>query len=624
MATLIPNRGSCLSRMTPGERRFSARLDDKLDDEYLCWYDVPIGPRYRHPDFVVLHPSRGFLVLEVKDWKAETLAELDRDRAVIDTDRGRVTAPNPLRQAREYAMEIVRLLQQDPALCHPPGDKRAGKLLMPWGFGVVLTGITRSQFELMELEHFLPPGSVICRDEMTEGVDTEEFQKRLWDMFLMPFPCLLSLPQIERVRWHLFPQLRIQVQGDLLAAPARDEAAPVGIPDIIRVMDLQQEQLARSLGDGHRVIHGVAGSGKTMILGYRCVELARRQHKPVLVLCYNKTLASRLEHLMQGHGVQDRVAVRNFHEWCREQLKSYGLRMPPRQDSADAYAQLLVQSVIDGVESSAIPRGQYGAVLIDEGHDFAPEWLRLVAQMVDPETNSLLLLYDDAQSLYGGPGRRRFSFASVGIQAQGRTTILRLNYRNTLEVLAVAKAFAEEVLTGQDADDDHVPVVAPESAGRRGPMPELWRARNIWAEADIIAERIQDATANGASPNDFAVLCHSNQLAGLIAKQLQKRGLAVLLASDSQRRAMFNGPPSVKVMTMHSSKGLEFDTVFIPGVCELASHDEDAGRKQQQVRVLYVAMTRALRQLEMSHHGEGAVVEQIRRVVEGVSRRLAA
>ena len=155
-------------------------------------------------------------------------------------------------------------------------------------------------------------------------------------------------------------------------------------------------------------------------------------------------------------------------------------------------------------------------------------------------------------------------------------------------------------------------------------MPELWRARNIWAEADIIAERIQDATANGASPNDFAVLCHSNQLAGLIAKQLQKRGLAVLLASDSQRRAMFNGPPSVKVMTMHSSKGLEFDTVFIPGVCELASHDEDAGRKQQQVRALYVAMTRALRQLEMSHHGEGAVVEQIRRVVEGVSRRLAA
>jgi superfamily I DNA and RNA helicase len=42
----------------------------------------------------------------------------------------------------------------------------------------------------------------------------------------------------------------------------------------MRVMDLQKEQLARSLGDGHRVIHGVAGSGKTMILGYRAEYLA--------------------------------------------------------------------------------------------------------------------------------------------------------------------------------------------------------------------------------------------------------------------------------------------------------------------------------------------------------------
>ena len=54
---------------------------------------------------------------------------------------------------------------------------------------------------------------------------------------------------------------------------------------MVRVMDLQQEQLARSLGEGHRVIHGVAGSGKTMILGYRCQYLAKVLAKPILVLC---------------------------------------------------------------------------------------------------------------------------------------------------------------------------------------------------------------------------------------------------------------------------------------------------------------------------------------------------
>lgn len=73
MTTLIPNYSSCASRMTPGERRFAQRLESKLEDDYLCWYDVPIGQSMRHPDFVVLHPKRGLLILEVKDWKLDTI-----------------------------------------------------------------------------------------------------------------------------------------------------------------------------------------------------------------------------------------------------------------------------------------------------------------------------------------------------------------------------------------------------------------------------------------------------------------------------------------------------------------------------------------------------------------------
>ena len=42
MATLIPSIGSCVSRMTSGERRVAERLEQKLDDDYLLWYDVPM------------------------------------------------------------------------------------------------------------------------------------------------------------------------------------------------------------------------------------------------------------------------------------------------------------------------------------------------------------------------------------------------------------------------------------------------------------------------------------------------------------------------------------------------------------------------------------------------------
>ena len=269
MGTLIPSRNACLPRMGPGERRFALRAEDKLDEDYLCWYDVPVGPRQLHPDFVVLHPDRGFLVLEVKDWKLDTIADISRDTATLRTDRGQSVVASPMRQAREYALALVKLLQLDPALRHPEGHRRAGQLLMPWGWGVVLTNITRHQFESAELEHFLPGGQVLCKDEMTETADPEQFQKALWDMFLFPFPCKLSLPQIDRMRWNLFPELRIPAQASIFDTPANTQAEIGEIPDLVKVMDLQQEQLARSLGDGHRVIHGVAGSGKTMILGYR-------------------------------------------------------------------------------------------------------------------------------------------------------------------------------------------------------------------------------------------------------------------------------------------------------------------------------------------------------------------
>jgi superfamily I DNA and RNA helicase len=93
------------------------------------------------------------------------------------------------------------------------------------------------------------------------------------------------------VRWILFPEVRVPTQLALFADADGDANE---LPDIMRVMDLQQEQLARSLGDGHRVIHGVAGSGKTMILGYRAEYLAKAStasSKPILVLCYNEPLA---------------------------------------------------------------------------------------------------------------------------------------------------------------------------------------------------------------------------------------------------------------------------------------------------------------------------------------------
>src|SRR5262249_31925516 len=144
------------------------------------------------------------------------------------------------------------------------------------------------------------------------------------------------------------------------------------------------------------------------------------------------------EHLVQTDGNAARIVVRSLHRFCREQLLAHRLALPDDKLDRSAYADALVRRFIEALDAGRIPRGEWNAVLVDEAHDFEPDWLRLVVRCADPETNALLVLYDGAQRLYG----RSFSLASVGIQAQGRTTILRTNYRNTVEVLALARRFA--------------------------------------------------------------------------------------------------------------------------------------------------------------------------------------
>ncbi len=389
---------------------------------------------------------------------------------------------------------------------------------MPWGYGVVLTNITRKQLDETltpdEQELVLPGRQVICKDEMLESTPAEQFQERLWNMFHYWFHTKLTLPQIERVRWHLFPEIRItSVQRDFFAdQPAMAEtASPLKahetIPEVVRVMDLTQEQLARSLGSGHRVIHGVAGSGKTLILGYRCLHLAQPLEKPILVLCYNITLAARLRAFAEQLGIAEKVKVCHFHQWCKEQLTTYHVDLI--ESDAPKYDRQVV-SVIKGVADGFIPRAQYSAVMIDEGHDFQPEWLKLVTQMTDPEHDSLLLLYDDAQSIYRKGGGLDFTLSSVGIKAQGRTTILKLNYRNTREILAFAYDFASEFISPREEDDDHIPLIQPEACGCSGPKPAMRMYGSLDEEIDYAAKCITKWRTDGSPLNEIAIITFSN------------------------------------------------------------------------------------------------------------------
>lgn len=389
----------------------------------------------------------------------------------------------------------------------------------------------------------------------------------------------------------------------------------------MQVMDLQQEQVARTLGEGHRVIHGAAGSGKTMILIFRAQQLAAaaRPDQPILVLCYNRALADRIDAMLRQRGVDERVVVRTFHSWCLDMVRSYQLSVPAHPREANAYYPALAATVSRAVEAGLVPGGQYTALLIDEAHDFEDAWLQMAARMVTPASNSLLVLYDDAQSIYQKK-RRKFNFASVGIQASGRTSILRLNYRNTAEVLAVAMHCAQNLLHDTPETADGTQTVQPATAGRRGPLPLVTQACNPGQEAQLVADQVAHAVAQGLAPGEVAVLARTKYLLGPVTQALQKRHIAVQsMAFDAVREFGWN-QPSVKLLTMHSAKGLEFPLVCVIGLQALPFKDEPM---DEEARLLYVAMTRATQRLVLSSTGGSPMVDRVKNSLEAVAAQFA-
>lgn len=603
MAELIPPlRSRQLHQSTAGERQVAQILGNALSAETIVWLDVPIGPSGWRPDCVVFHPVRGFLFIEIKDWKLDAIRRLDRTSCTLSTNEGIKEVPAPLQQALGYARRTVDLLKRDRHLVNRSG-KYQGKLLLPWGTCVVFTGLSRKSLEERidpeVIRSVLPMKQVLFREDLDTPGDDGRFEERLWEAVELRFGQRLTPPQQDRVRWHLFPEIRLPSadQGTLFADEEAEPKSPA-------VLDFQQERLARSLGTGHRVIHGVAGSGKTAILKFRCRHLAALPNQRILLLCFNALLAADLRGFVRHEGLEDRVEAWNFHHLCRRQVERFGLPADPALKPYEAAEAAVLEALAKG----RLPADQYSAVLIDEGHDFKPEWLRLAVHLVDSKTDSLLLAYDDAQSIFQQRRSLGFSLSAANVQARGRTSVLRINYRNTAEILRFAYEFADSYLI-EDAERKQVPWIEPEAAGTHGPDPVFRLAEDEVRELRFVADTVRQWINDGKAPNSIMILfCHRHQ-----GPQLESvlRGQDIPLQfpdTAARKRAYDPGLPSVTMTTLHSSKGLEAENVVLCGIQTLPV---DGFEDVQQARQLYVGMTRARYRLVVSGVGDHPFCRQL-------------
>jgi superfamily I DNA/RNA helicase len=78
---------------------------------------------------------------------------------------------------------------------------------------------------------------------------------------------------------------------------------------------------------------------------------------------------------------------------------------------------------------------------------------------------------------------------------------------------------------------------------------------------------------------------------------------------------------SVKVITMHSSKGLEFPTVAACGVGSLGGNEE---RVEDDAKLLYVAMTRATQNLLVTSSKESSFTVKLQEMIKKQKAEVAA
>jgi superfamily I DNA/RNA helicase/mRNA-degrading endonuclease RelE of RelBE toxin-antitoxin system len=246
----------------------------------------------------------------------------------------------------------------------------------------------------------------------------------------------------------------------------------------------------------------------------------------------------------------------------------------------------------EGIFSQNAPHELYDAVVIDEAQDLDPSILRLLIGLCKTP-NRLFITADANQSIYGSG----FNWSDVheSLKFQGRTSVLRANFRSTRQIGEAAQSYL--------AAGSLEPEVIERIYVNNGSRPLVRAVHSEIEEVNLLASFLRGASRElKLQPGASAILCPSERAGEYIATALVKQGMK---ARFMKGRELDLTCPEVKVLTLNSSKGLEFPVVALAGFMhsryamvpggELNEEQQEAVARER--RIMFVGMTRAMRAL---------------------------
>lgn len=537
------------------EAEVFATLADELGDGWTVfhrvrWLDRPESgpPQDGECDFLIAHPDRGALVLEVKGGRVGIDARSGRWMSV-DRHGERHEIRDPYDQANSARHVMRRKLLSIPgwkgkdvpighAVAFPHGSKGAA-------------GVADASLEV-----------TLDAEDLTRAGEAIERVFAFWRLAPDAHWRQSGVAWLERLFVHRdFARVRLGTQ-------LRQHEA-----EFLRLTQEQAGILDALRAHRRAAISGCAGSGKTML----AVEKARRlagEGFRVLVTCFNRALADFIRAQLPPPVVRRpgmraaerdqldlfggaRVDVESFHRLAGSWARRAGIELPEPAEGADReslYDAALPEALLQATSKVA---ERFDAVIVDEGQDFHADWWVAVQSLLrDPDHGILYVFYDDNQSLYT---------AGASLPIEGPPFMLTKNCRNTREIHEwVGAHYRGEA--------------SPEVGGPAGRPPVVHRWRDPREMREHVRRALHTLVSEEKVPErDIVVLSPFGHARSALWRDPQFGNLRL---TDAWPPA----PGHVECTTIHAFKGLERPVVI------LAEIGRDVRRPEE---LLYVGGSRA-------------------------------
>ncbi|KAA0550406.1 ATP-dependent helicase [Bacillus sp. BGMRC 2118] len=229
-------------------------------------------------------------------------------------------------------------------------------------------------------------------------------------------------------------------------------------------------------------------------------------------------------------------------------------------------------------------------ILVDEAQDLHTVQLRAIKESA---MKSLTIGADKGQQIY----RRTFTWKQAGIDVVGnRSRFLDETFRSTRQIVRLANQFQQkdELFT---TDEEYLKAVEPNIDGA---VPKVRFCNSKSEEQNDILRHVKNVRSS-FNADTIGIIVRTKDQIEELDRLLSSEGIPSFKIRDDDADII---SPGVKLITYHSSKGLEFDHVIVTGLKEgeIPYKKSDPGEDEleflsRERKKFYVAMTRAKKTL---------------------------